>query len=161
MRVDMNNAKKAKKQNDDKSIKGLIRNIWKKLMTREIITYVIFGILTTIVNFTTFHIFCNILNIEDLTANAIAWVIAVAFAYIVNALWVFRSKYISVSNEVKKVIRFVLARISSFIIEQAGLIVFVKWLNFNNLIVKAVLAIIVIIINYVFSKLFVFTKKKS
>lgn len=134
------------------------RTLWNKLVNRETITYGIAGVLTTVVNFVSYHFFCNVLGIENLIANGIAWVIAVIFAYVVNDLWVFQSKTFGLRNEIEKITKFFGARIFSFVIEEAGMYVFVDILKFNNLIVKAGLAVIIIILNYIFSKLFIFNK---
>jgi len=132
---------------------------WDKFVNRETITYLIAGILTTVVNFISYHLFCNILGIENLIANAIAWVVAVVFAYIINDLWVFQSKRVGMRQEIEKITKFFGARICSFVIEETGMLFFVNILQLNNLIVKAFLAVIVIILNYFFSKLFIFNKR--
>ena len=67
----------------------------KKLINKEIILYVIFGVLTTIVNLIAYYLFSNIININYLISNAIAWIISVVFAYITNKFFVFNSSYIN------------------------------------------------------------------
>ncbi|MDF2588236.1 MAG: GtrA family protein [Anaerocolumna sp.] len=134
--------------------------IWSKLVNRETITYIIAGVLTTIVNFISYYVFCNLLGIENLFANVIAWIIAVIFAYVINYVWVFRSKKGEKKQELEKVSKFFGARLFSLGVEELGLYVFVNILNWNNLIVKASLAVIVIILNYFFSKVFIFNEKK-
>lgn len=133
--------------------------LFKKLVNRETIFYVIFGVLTTAVNFLAYHLFCNVMHIPNLIANAIAWVVAVIFAYVTNYIWVFQSKFEGIGREAEKVIKFFGARAFSFLIEEAGMYVFVDLAGFNNMIVKLALAVIVIILNYIFSKLFIFVKK--
>lgn len=133
--------------------------LWKKVVNRETVTYAIAGVLTTIVNIISYHLFCNVLGIENLIANGIAWVIAVIFAYVVNDIWVFQSKTFALRDEIEKVTKFFGARIFSFVIEEAGMYVFVDILKWNNLLVKAGLAVIVIVLNYIFSKLFIFNKE--
>lgn len=137
----------------------LIELIKKKFMTREVITYLVAGVLTTILNIIAAYITYVFFGIEELVSNTIAWVIAVAFAYIINSTWVFKSRFISAGDELNKVLKFVSGRIASFIVEQAGILIFVKLLDINFMLVKAALAVIVIILNYIISKLFVFTKK--
>lgn len=139
---------------------SLIKLILNKLYTREVITYLIAGVLTTAVNLIVVYMASKVIGIEELIANTIAWVAAVVFAYAVNSFWVFKSRFISAGDEVNKVLKFISGRIASFLVEQAGIIIFVKWLDFDIMIVKAVLAVIVIILNYIISKLFVFTKQK-
>ena len=138
-----------------------IKKLWKLVVNRETITYGIAGVSTTIVNFVAYHLFCNIMHIENLIANAIAWVIAVAFAYVVNARWVFQDKQEDAASESKKVVKFFGARIVTFGVEELGMFILVDLLKGNNLIMKAIVAVLVIILNYIFSKLFVFTKKNK
>lgn len=144
-----------------KEVKTVIKKLWKLFVNRETITYGIAGVSTTIVNFIAYHLFCNILGIPNLIANAIAWVIAVAFAYVVNARWVFQDKQEDAAAESKKVVKFFGARIVTFVVEEAGMFILVDLLHGHNLIMKAIVAVLVIILNYIFSKLFVFTKKKD
>lgn len=144
-----------------KEVKTVIKKLWKLFVNRETITYGIAGVSTTIVNFIAYHLFCNILRIPNLIANAIAWVIAVAFAYVVNARWVFQDKQEDAASESKKVVKFFGARIVTFGVEELGMFILVDLLKGNNLIMKAIVAVLVIILNYIFSKLFVFTKKKD
>lgn len=140
-------------------IKHLIKKLWKLFINRETITYGIAGVATTAVNFIAYHLFCNILQVPNLYANAIAWVIAVAFAYVVNARWVFLSRKEDVSGESKKVVKFFGVRFLTFLVEELGMFLLVDVLQGPNLWMKAIVAVIVIILNYVFSKVFVFVKK--
>lgn len=144
-----------------KNLMSFIKKHWSKILNRETITYTFAGILTTLVNFITYYILCNIFNIENLIANTIAWVIAVSFAYVVNDLWVFQSERDSIFKECLKIIKFFGARICSFIVEQMGMFLFVNLLKWNNLIVKAFLAVVVIVLNYLFSKVYIFKNQKN
>lgn len=139
---------------------NFIKKLWKMFVNREVITYGIAGVATTVVNFVAYHLFCNIMLIPNLTANAIAWVVAVAFAYVVNARWVFREEKEEASAESKKVVKFFGARLATFVVEEAGMFLLVDVLHGPNLWMKAIVAVLVIILNYVFSKLFVFVKRK-
>jgi len=144
-----------------KEVKTVIKKLWKVVVNRETITYGIAGVSTTVVNFIAYHLFCNILGIPNLIANAIAWVIAVAFAYVVNARWVFQDKQEDVAGESKKIVKFFSARLVTFGVEELGMFILVDLLHGPNMIMKAVVAVLVIILNYIFSKLFVFTKKNE
>lgn len=139
-----------------KSIPDVIRKLMKIVLSREFITYGIAGVLTTGVNFYSYHLLCNVMGIENLIANAIAWVIAVSFAYVVNAKVVFLQKNDGIKSEATKVTKFFGARVLSLIVEETGMFIFVDILAYNNLMVKACLAVIVIIMNYVLSKLYIF-----
>lgn len=133
----------------EKFLKNLLNN-------KEIITYGITGVITTIVNYLTYYVLCNILHISSLLSNAVAWIIAVIFAYIMNNFIVFKSSFVSFKNEVNKIIKFFAARTISFIFEEVSMLILIDILGYNNLIVKASLMIFVVIINYVFSKKYIF-----
>ncbi|MDF2609591.1 MAG: GtrA family protein [Lachnospiraceae bacterium] len=129
-----------------------------KLANRETITYLMAGVLTTVVNFIAYYLFCNVMKIENLIANVIAWILAVAFAYIINNSWVFQSQKQNRKKELDKIMKFIGARVFSLIIEEIGLWIMVDHLHWNNMLVKAFLAVFVVAINYVFSKLYIFNK---
>ncbi len=140
-------------------MKTIIIRLIKKIVNRETIAYIIAGVLTTIVNFISYESLFR-LGVKNLTANAIAWVIAVTFAYIVNKKQVFLSKSNSVNDEARKVSKFFGARLITLGVEQIGMYIFIDVLGFYRLLVKAVIAVIVIILNYLFSKIFIFNKDK-
>ncbi len=142
---------------------------------KELIIYVIFGGLTTVVNLAVFALFSKLLGDEKyLITNVIAWFAAVVFAYITNKIWVFESKSWSGKVLLKEIPSFFAARVFSFVIEEAGLFLFVDLLSFNEislelfsfeiggeLIAKGILAVVVVIVNYVLSKLVIFKKSKA
>lgn len=152
-------------------------NMIKSLIIKykELITYGLFGVATTVVNFTTFEIASRILGEKlYLLSNVIAWVVCVIFAYITNKLWVFESKSMKADVVVKELFSFFAARGFSFIIEEGGLFLLVdvvglsdyslKVLNFTisgTFISKAIVGVVVVIINYFFSKMFIFKKSKN
>ena len=140
---------------------------------KEIINYIIFGMLTTAVNFAVFWIFNRLLGKNYyLVSNVIAWIVAVAFAYVTNRIWVFESKVTTLKGILLEVGEFFLARLFSLGVEEAGLLILVdlmkfKDLNFNlftftitgELIAKVILAVVVVILNYIFSKFIIFKKQ--
>lgn len=147
----------------------------KKLIKKykELILYVVFGVLTTLVNFASFKIF-NLIWGEELylLSNVLAWFISVVFAYVTNKLFVFESRSWKFGITVKEIGSFFAARVFSFLIEEAGLYVFVDLLGFDaykidvfgiiiggKMISKIILSVIVVILNYFFSKLVIFKKK--
>lgn len=138
--------------------KEKLKGLWKKVVNRETISYGVAGVLTTVVNFVSYDGLYR-LGISNLNANAIAWLIAVTFAYIINKKNVFLSKSITIKDEVSKITKFYGARLVTLGVEQLGMYIFIDRLGFYRLMVKAVLAIFVIIINYIFSKLYIFNKK--
>lgn len=140
-------------------ITKLYQKYLSKYVNRETITYLISGVLTTLVNYVTYVLSTKVFDIDKYISNIIAWILAVLFAYVVNDIWVFKSKRNGLISEIIKIIKFFAARVFSLFVEVLGLYVFTTLMNFNDLIVKAMLAVIVIVINYIFSKLFVFNKK--
>lgn len=141
----------------------------------QIISYLFFGVLTTVVNYIVYGLFLHIFGVgpEDknellvLAANAIAWVAAVIFAFVTNKLYVFKSKSREKKTITRELSAFVAARLVSLGAETGiifvGLRVY-EWLGteFSYKLwtwgVKAAASVVVIILNYVFSKLFIFKK---
>lgn len=139
------------------SLTSKILDVFKKY--KEIILYLVFGVLTTIVNILTYIIFANVLKVDYLISNLIAWILSVLFAYITNKFYVFESK----NNEKKtiffEIISFFSFRVLSGIIDMTLMYLFVSILIFNDSLMKIITNIIVVILNYIFSKLFIFNKK--
>lgn len=151
-----------------------IKDLYNKY--KEIILYVFYGGLTTLVNFIAYWLFDLILGAElYLVTNIIAWVIAAVFAYVVNKLFVFDSKSWAPTVLAKELPGFFGARVFSFVVEELGMLMFVDGFDFKSIgidifgiftlsgamIAKIILAIVVIILNYFFSKFFIFRKKKD
>ena len=151
----------------------MIKDLLKKY--KELIIYVVFGAATTLVNLITFKAFNMLLGEElYLVSNVIAWFVSVVFAYITNKIWVFESRSWNTKVLVKEITSFFAARVFSFGVEELGLFVFVDLLSFDkieltipfvgikfggHMIAKIALAVIVVVLNYFFSKLFIFKKK--
>lgn len=127
---------------------------------KELIVYVIFGVLTTVVNYVVYFALVDLLHVNYLISNGIAWVVAVIFAFLTNKVYVFNSKSWGVKTLLREGILFAGARVLSGVMETAMLYVFVEHMRFDNGIVKIVAGILVIIINYVLSKLVIFRKKQ-
>jgi putative flippase GtrA len=127
---------------------------------KEVIMYLIIGVLTTIINYVIFAV-AVWLGLEELTSNIIAWIITIIVAYILNKLFVFESKSFEKSVITKEIISFTVARIATLGVEEAMLLVFVKIVGLNPYIIKLVANIVVIILNYIFSKFIIFKKDKK
>ena len=136
----------------------MIKKITDKLFTKEVISYLFFGVATTVVNMVVFWLFTELIVIHYLAANVIAWVIAVAFAYITNKLFVFESKSFEMNILKKEIPGFVAARVLSLLFETAFLLFAVELLKSPEFIAKVIAAVVVVIINYVARKLFIFKK---
>lgn len=128
-------------------------NLYKKY--KEIINYLIFGALTTLISIVTYAIFTKVFHIDYLISNVLSWIIAVLFAYITNKIYVFESKS---KKNIKEITSFFFFRVVSLIIEMIILYIFVDILHIDDLVTKIIAQIIVIVSNYVFSKVFVFNK---
>ncbi len=129
-----------------------------KKINKEIINYFVFGILTTLVNYVVYFTGINIFKVNYLYSNIIAWIISVIFAYITNKLFVFKKTSFFLKTIVKELILFINSRLLSGIIETGLLYIFVEILNENEKIIKILVSIIVVILNYYFSKKIIFKK---
>ena len=130
---------------------------------KEIISYLIVGVLTTVVSFATYFIltrtFLNPDNAVKLQiANIISWIAAVAFAYITNRIFVFESKN---KNIFLEIVLFVAARLLSLAMDMGCMFIVVTLLKRSDLIGKLVSQVVVTIANYILSKLIVFRRKKD
>lgn len=143
-------------------MKELITKI-KELIKKyeEIIKYLIIGVATTALNYIVFALLINIANIEMHTSNIIAWFVSVVFAYFTNKLFVFESKSFKLNVLGKEILSFGTARILSLVLEEIILYVFVNLLNMNQLIIKLIANVIVVIVNYVLSKFIIFKNPKE
>ncbi len=133
-------------------------NLYNKY--KEIINYLIFGVLTTIVSLAVYYgLVYTILDannaLELQIANIISWIISVAFAYITNRKYVFDSKN---KNKIKEISTFFTSRIVTLLLDMLIMFIGVTILLFNNTIIKLISQIIIVIGNYILSKLFVFKK---
>lgn len=127
---------------------------------REIIVYVIVGGLVTVFNFAVHFSLTHFFpEMNELLVVFIAWLFAVVVAYIANKLWVFESKSFKRSVLLHEIVTFTGARVFSLGVEELIFLIFVTWLNMSQLIIKIVAAIIVVIMNYIFSKFIIFKKK--
>ena len=152
-------------------------NTIKTLITKykELIVYVIFGVCTTFVNLVVFKISNLFLGDEKyLISNVFAWFFSVIFAYTTNKIFVFKSKDWGVKTLVKEVTSFFSSRIFTFLIEEFGLYLLVDVIRFKDIqlniltitingemIAKILVSVVVVILNYVFSKLFIFKSRQN
>lgn len=130
--------------------------IIKKILNREAISYIFFGVLTTIVNYCVYFLFTVNFQTNYFIANIVSWIISVVFAYITNKFFVFNLTTLKLLEILKELIYFISTRIISLIIEILILYLFVDLIGISDAIVKLFAGIIVIIFNYFFSKFFVF-----
>ena len=124
---------------------------------RSTVIYLVFGVLTTVVNYAVYLPLFNLVGLPASACNAIAWVVAVAFAYVTNKLYVFESKSWD-SGAWVEALRFVGSRVVSGVVETVSILLTVDILGWNGNIMKLLMALFVIVFNYVLSKFFVFKK---
>ena len=136
-----------------------IINYFIKLLGREAFMYLVFGVLTTIVNFIIYYIFNIILSFSAGFSTTIASAIAILFAYITNKIWVFESKTSNKKELFSEFLKFISARIFTYFVDLILLVIFVDKLHFNSIIMKIIVSIIVIVLNYIASKLVIFKNK--
>ena len=122
-------------------------------LDRELVLYVIFGTFTFLVNIIVYFFFKDLLGVNYIISNILAWFFSVLFAYVTNRIWVFESKS---PNILKEMSLFFGGRIFSGVVDTALMYLFIDVMTIGDTISKIVVQIIVIILNYVFSKLIVF-----
>ncbi|MEY8375580.1 GtrA family protein [Lachnospiraceae bacterium 56-18] len=146
-----------------------MKKIFKQIANRETLSYLIFGIMTTIVNFGTFIVFNQIFGKRYyLLSNIFTFIIATLFAFVTNKQFVFQSKTWAWNTLITELLSFTAARVGTFlIIEEAGLWIAVEFLNAGScrflflngiLLAKISLAFLAVLVNYILSKCFIFKK---
>lgn len=128
----------------------LVRKHW------DILAYLVFGVLTTAVNYVVYLPCYNLLGLSAAVSNAIAWVVAVAFAYLTNKPFVFKSHDWSLGTVIPELTKFLGCRLGSGFAETAILFVTVDLLGWNGNLWKLLTSVLVVILNYAASKLLVF-----
>ena len=124
----------------------------------DILAYLFFGVLTTAVNYIVYLPCYNLMHFSAAVSNVIAWVVAVAFAYLTNKPFVFKSHDWSPKTVVPELTKFVTCRIGSGVLETAIIFLTVDLLHWNGNVMKLITSVLVVILNYVASKLVVFRK---
>ena len=122
----------------------------------SVMRYLIFGVLTTIINIVIYALCYNILNIPNLISNTIAWFISVTVAYLTNRKSVFNSNANTKKEVLVEIIRFFVSRLATLALDQAIMFITVEKFGWNSILMKVISNIIVIIANFVLSKLVVF-----
>lgn len=134
----------------------LIINLYFKF--EEIILYLIVGATTMMISVGSYAFLSKILHFHYQTCNVLSWIIAVTCAYILNKIVVFKSKTKTKKELIKEIYEFVKYRIISLLGELLFMYLFVSVIHINDLIAKVIVQVLVVIANYIFSKLFIFKK---
>ena len=123
--------------------------------------YLFFGALTTLVDLVASALCVYVFRIDEMVSTFLAWLLAVAFAYVTNRIWVFLSSAKGVREIFFEVLKFAGGRVGTFLLSEAAVAVFVTWLAFDYMIVRIISSVIVVILNFVLGKWFVFRKSKE
>src|SRR5699024_5051518 len=135
----------------------MIKEKWSKY--KDAIPYLFFGVLTTVVNYVGFAVLWRVLGMNSQIANAIAYLISVLFAYVTNKLWVFNSHTKTWKAFFQEMGSFFLFRGGSWIFDQGTMFIGMELMHGNGFVVKLIANVVVVVLNYVFSKFIIFRKR--
>ncbi len=140
-----------------------IKKLYKKY--EEIINYIIVGVLTTIVSIASYYFFRFLIftkdsNFDIQVCTVISWILAVLFAFVTNKRYVFKSKEKG-KSEIIEMFKFYGSRLTTLLIEMLSMYILTDLINVNDKLSKILVQFIVLVLNYLFSKLFVFKKSNS
>lgn len=133
-----------------------MNNLTNRLFNKETVSYLIFGILTTVTDFVIYALFCKVFNVNYLISNIISWTGAVLFAYVTNKIFVFKSKGHSLKKVLNEIFAFVSARLLSLVFSLVFIYLCVILVGMNDIVAKIFASVFVVIINYILSKFFIF-----
>lgn len=128
---------------------------------KEGILYLFFGALTTLVNIISYTILAKLIHIDYLVSNVIAWILSVLFAYVTNKKYVFESKTTTKKELLKEISSFFVARILSLLLDMVVMCIGISLLHINDIVIKILSNVLVIIANYFMSKLLIFNREKK
>lgn len=135
----------------------MIKTIYKKY--KRIIHYLFFGVCTTLVNVIVYYVLSHCFGVSIIPGTISAWFAAVLFAYLTNRKWVFDSSAQKTGEIIREVFSFFSCRLFTGLVDIACMWIFVDWIGFDDVIIKLADNLIVIILNYIASKVFVFRKR--
>ncbi|MBR4864680.1 MAG: GtrA family protein [Oscillospiraceae bacterium] len=136
----------------------LIKNLFNKY--RHLIIYVFFGAVTTAVNFAVYYPLYNICHVSAVISSVIAWIVAVIAAFLTNKPFVFRSNDWSLKVTLPEFWEFVISRLGSGLLETAAIYLLVVICMLDGNIIKVIVSVAVVVLNYITSRFLVFNKKK-
>lgn len=138
-----------------------MEKIIKKICTRETILYVIFGVLTTLINIVVSTVLVKVFQVEGNLASTIGIIISILFAYFTNRKMVFNSTAETAKEKWIEFFKFILGRSFTMILEMAGVFLLYTVLGVEYVITKITITVIVVILNFFISKFFAFKNKKN
>lgn len=128
---------------------------------QEGIDYLFWGGVAFVLSMVLFYIFANMMMMDEQIANVITWIICVIFTYITNRTFVFKSKTSGVKAVTKEFVDFTSARLATLVLENVVLFICIDLLLWHNMVAKLIGQFLVIVSNYVLSKLWIFKKKDN
>lgn len=131
------------------------------LKYKSFILYAVFGGLTTLINWGSYYLCYNIVHIPNVPSTIIAWILAVAFAFITNKIWVFDSKSFDGKTLIHEIWTFTSARLATGFLDVGIMFLTVDIMGWDSTVWKLISNILVIILNYILSKLIIFKKENS
>lgn len=138
----------------------MMKKLWELFEKyKEMILYLVFGGLTTLVNIVGYAVFTRILHMETLWANALALAAGILFAYVTNKLFVFESRTETLAATLREFFSFIACRLATGALDMLFMYIFVDVLAFYDVLMKILSNVIVIVLNFIFSKLIIFAKK--
>lgn len=147
-----------------------IKDLIKKVLTKEVILYIVFGVLTTLVNIVVSYILTAFIKIEGNISSTIGIICSILFAYFTNRKLVFNSKATTLKENIQEFGKFILGRVFTMVIEIIGVFLLNNVIhafynvfddNIAYLINKSLISVIVIFLNFIISKFFVFSEDKK
>ena len=131
--------------------------LWEKY--KGVFWYLVFGVITTVVNIATYHVCYEVWGVPNIPSNIIAWVLSVAVAFVTNKLWVFDSKSFAPGVVLPELWKFVSCRLATGVMDTAIMWVGVDVLDGPGTLIKIGSNVLVVVLNYIFSKLIIFKDK--
>ncbi|HIW72511.1 MAG TPA: GtrA family protein [Candidatus Levilactobacillus faecigallinarum] len=128
---------------------------------KDVLAYLIFGGLTTLVNLVVFYLTATLGGWNYQVANVLAWFLSVLFAYLTNRVWVFHSHFTTFRALTHEAVNFFTVRAATLVMDMAIMWIGVSLLQQNEMLTKLVDQVVVVLANYFFSKWFVFRKAKN
>lgn len=128
---------------------------------KEILLYLFFGGLSFVVSVATYYLFNVVYSLDALIANVLSWIITVMFAFLTNRIWVFAKPTKTMREFITQMISFYAGRVVTLIIEEIILGIGIDLCGCNSILVKIIAQVVVIILNYVISKAFIFKKNHN
>lgn len=125
---------------------------------KEVILYLVFGVLSMIISVGTFSAFVYGLRMDALTANILSWIITIIVVYFTNKKWVFEKETHGAGERIKSFVSFVVGRLATLVLEEAVLFAGINLMHLSSFWVKIAAQVLVVVSNYIISKFIVFKK---